>query len=117
MNTILLIGNAGKDAEFKQARTGSPYTSFTLATNERYKDKAGEWKDDTTWHKIRIIGRSAERAASTIKKGDSILIEGSISSYESEGKTYLEIKSFSFQKLNREIQIGSTTGSPVDPWR
>ena len=119
MNNILLVGNAGKNAEFKQSRNGSPFASFTLATNDNYQNKIGEWVKDTTWHKIKIIGRSAERASSTIKKGDKILIQGKIESYENDGVTFLEIKSFSFQKLNkdRELQIGSSTGSTLDPWR
>lgn len=114
MNQILLIGNAGRDAEFKQSKSGSPFTSFNLATSENYKNKAGDWVSDTTWHKIKIIGRNAERAASTIKKGDKILIEGKLESYEKEGVLYLEIKSFSFQKLNKEKE---SSGSPIDPWR
>lgn len=119
MNNIILIGNVGQDAQFRQARSGSPFTSFNLATNENYQNKSGEWLSETTWHKIKIIGRNAERASSTIKKGDKVLIQGKIETYEKDGVTFLEIKAFTFQKLNKdkELEIGSATGSKLDPWR
>ena len=47
VNKVILIGNLGKDPEVKFTPNGVPVAKFSLATNERYKDKAGEWQDRT----------------------------------------------------------------------
>src|ERR1041384_7492013 len=50
VNKVILVGNLGKDPEVKFTPSGVPVAKFSLATNERYKDKGGEWQDRTEWH-------------------------------------------------------------------
>jgi single-strand DNA-binding protein len=50
--------------------------SFTIATNERRKDKAGENQDVTTWFRVTLWGRQAETASQYLTKGRPIYIEG-----------------------------------------
>ncbi|HEY6974268.1 MAG TPA: single-stranded DNA-binding protein, partial [Nitrospiraceae bacterium] len=52
VNKVILIGNLGKDPEVKYTPSGMAVANFTLATNERYKDKDGQWQDRTEWHNI-----------------------------------------------------------------
>ena len=52
VNKVILIGNLGKDPEIKSTPSGTPVAKFTLATNDRYKDKEGQWQDRTEWHNI-----------------------------------------------------------------
>src|SRR6266852_4278536 len=52
VNKVILIGNLGKDPEVKYTPSGTPVAKFTLATNERFKDKSGEWQDRTEWHNL-----------------------------------------------------------------
>ena len=47
VNKVILVGNLGKDPEVKFTPSGVPVAKFSLATNERYKDKGGEWQDRT----------------------------------------------------------------------
>ncbi len=78
VNKVILIGNLGKDPEVKYTPQGTAVAKFTLATNERFKDKAGEWQDRTEWHNITCWARLAEIAGEYLKKGRSVYIEGSL---------------------------------------
>ena len=52
-NKVILVGNLGRDPELRYTPQGTPVCSFTMATNERRKDKAGEMQDQTTWFRTR----------------------------------------------------------------
>src|ERR1700689_807156 len=76
LNRVQLIGNLGKDPEIKYTPQGTPVAKLTIATNERYKDKAGEGKDRTEWHNVVLGQRLAEIAGEYLKKGGKVYIEG-----------------------------------------
>ena len=76
VNKVILIGNLGKDPEVKYTPQGTPVAKITLATNERYKDKNGEWQDRTEWHNVVLWQRLAEIAGEYLKKGGKVYIEG-----------------------------------------
>ena len=75
-NKIILVGNLGRDPELRYTPQGTPVCSFSLATNERRKDKTGEMQDQTTWFKITLWGRQAETASQYLTKGRPVYIEG-----------------------------------------
>ena len=76
VNKVILIGNLGKDPEVKVTPSGTPVAKFTLATNERYKDKNGQWQDRTEWHNLVAWQRTAEIIGEYVKKGSKIYVEG-----------------------------------------
>jgi len=76
VNKVILIGNLGKDPEVKYTPQGTPVAKFSLATNERFKDKDGNWQDRTEWHNIVLWQRLAEIAGQYLKKGSKVYIEG-----------------------------------------
>jgi single-strand DNA-binding protein len=76
LNRVQLIGNLGKDPEIKYTPQGTPVAKLTIATNERFKDKAGEWQDRTEWHNVVLWQRLAEIAGEYLKKGGKVYIEG-----------------------------------------
>ena len=78
VNKVILIGNLGKDPELKYTPQGTAVAKFSLATNERFKDKSGEWQDRTEWHNITCWARLAEIAGEYLKKGRTVYIEGSL---------------------------------------
>ena len=78
VNKVILIGNLGKDPEVKYTPQGTAVAKFSLATNERFKDKQGEWQDRTEWHNITCWARLAEIAGEYLKKGRTVYIEGSL---------------------------------------
>ena len=89
MNQVTLIGNVGKDAEFKQFNDGGSVAQFSLATTERgYKLQNGtEVPDHTDWHYIRVQGKLAEIARDYVKKGMKLAVTGKIRyrEYEHQG--------------------------------
>jgi single-strand DNA-binding protein len=78
VNKVILIGNLGKDPEVKYTQGGMPVAKFTLATNDRFKDKEGNWQDRTEWHNVTAFQRLAEIVGEYLKKGGKCYIEGSL---------------------------------------
>jgi single-strand DNA-binding protein len=77
-NKIILVGNLGRDPELRYTPQGTPVCSFTVATNEKRKDKAGEMQDVTTWFRVTFWGRQAETASQYLTKGRPIYVEGKL---------------------------------------
>lgn len=75
-NKIILVGNLGRDPELRYTPQGTPVCSFTMATNERRKDKTGENQDITTWFRVTLWGRQAEAASQYLTKGRPVYVEG-----------------------------------------
>ena len=87
LNRVQLIGNLGKDPEVKYTPSGTPVAKLTIATNERFKDKAGEWQDRTEWHNVVLWQRLAEIAGEYLKKGGKVYIEGRLQTRSWDDKT------------------------------
>src|SRR4051812_41675789 len=75
-NKIIIIGNLGKDPELRYTPQGKAVASFSVATNEKRRDKAGEMQDITTWFRVTLWGNMAENAAKYLTKGKPVYIEG-----------------------------------------
>ncbi len=68
VNKIILIGNLGKTWKLVYPQRDAGRSS-ACATDECYKDKAGEWQDRTEWHNIVAWQRLAEIVGEYVKKG------------------------------------------------
>lgn len=75
-NKIIIVGNLGRDPELRYTPQGNAVCNFSMATNEKRKDKTGELQDITTWFRITLWGRQAENASKYLQKGSSVYIEG-----------------------------------------
>ena len=75
-NKITIIGNLGRDPELRYTPQGTAVCDFSVAVNDRKRDKAGEWQDVTTWFKITFWGKQAENASKYLTKGRQVYIEG-----------------------------------------
>jgi single-strand DNA-binding protein len=78
LNKIQLIGYIGKDPEVKTFDKGNKKASFTLATSEKHKNKAGEKTENTEWHNVVAWDSLADIAGQYFKKGQQCYIEGKI---------------------------------------
>src|SRR3954469_10863744 len=75
VNKVILLGHLGKDAETKFTPNGVSKSTFTIATNRRWKDQSsGEWKEETDWHNV-VLWRS-ENLANYLLKGKQVYVEG-----------------------------------------
>jgi single-strand DNA-binding protein len=100
-NKVSLIGRLGAQPEIVKFDSGRTLARFSLATNESYKTKEGEWQDVTQWHNITAWGKTADRIAKLLNKGQEVVVEGKLvnNSYETkEGEkrygTVIEINEF-----------------------
>ena len=82
VNKVILVGRLGRDPEVRYTSAGQPVANFSMATDETYKDRAGERQKRTEWHKIVVWGKQAEIAQKYLRKGSLIYLEGRIQSRE-----------------------------------
>ena len=116
VNKVILIGNLGSDPEIRHLESGASVAKFSLATNENYRDKNGEWQKVTEWHDVVVWRQLAERASQTLKKGDAIYLEGKLSTRkweDSEGnpRRTTEVVANYFRVLNRREAEGADSAS------
>jgi single-strand DNA-binding protein len=122
VNKVILVGNVGRDPELRYTQGGQPVASFSIATNERFKDKDGNWKDRTEWHRIVAWGRLAEVCGEYLRKGSQVYVEGRIQTRDWEDKEgnkrqTTEIVILSMQMLGRRgdgggASMGGEGGGP-----
>lgn len=74
----ILVGNVGKDPEVRYSASGTPVANFSLATNEEFKDRHGEWQGRTEWHSVVAWKRLAEVVGEYVAKGSKLYVEGKI---------------------------------------
>jgi single-strand DNA-binding protein len=75
-NKIIAIGNLGRDPELRYTPQGDAVCDFSIAVNDRRRDKSGEFQDVTTWFKVTLWRRQAENASKYLTKGRSVYVEG-----------------------------------------
>jgi len=78
VNKVILVGRLGKDPELRSIPSGTSVAKFSLATDDRFTDKAGEKQERTEWHNIVVWGKLAEICGQYLRKGRLVYIEGSI---------------------------------------
>lgn len=79
INKVIIIGNLGKDPEFKFLPNGGSVANITVATSDSWKDKqTGEQKEKTEWHRVVMFGKLAEIAQQYLKKGSKVYLEGQL---------------------------------------
>ena len=76
VNKVILIGNLGKDPDFRVTPGGQPVANFSVATTDRWTDKGGQRQERTEWHKIVAWGRLGEICGEYLHKGKQVYIEG-----------------------------------------
>jgi single-strand DNA-binding protein len=109
VNKVILIGNLGKDPEFKFTPGGQAVATFSIATTERYADKSGQRQEKTEWHNIVVWGKLAELANQYLKKGRSVYIEGRITTRSWDDKD--GNKRYKTEIVGNSIQFLGGSGS------
>ena len=111
VNKVILVGRLGRDPETRYTSGGQAVANFSVATDETYKDKAGERQKRTEWHKIVVWGKQAEIAQQYLKKGSLIFIEGRIQSREWQDKEGQKRTSFEIVATNFRMLGGRGDGA------
>jgi single-strand DNA-binding protein len=84
---ITIIGNLTAEPELHFTPSGSPVVTFTVASNERYRDNSGEWQDGpVSFHRVNAWRTLAEHAAESLAKGTRVIVSGTLRqrAYETE---------------------------------
>jgi len=76
VNKVIIIGNLGRDPETRYMPDGGAITNISVATTDKWKDKAGEMQEKTEWHRVAFFGKLAEIAGEYLKKGSQVYVEG-----------------------------------------
>ncbi len=106
VNKVILVGNVGKDPEVRYSQSGTPVANFSLATNERFKDRNDAWQDRTEWHNIVAWQRLAEIVGEYVAKGSKVYVEGKLQT--TAGKTGRAARRSTGPRLSRAISCFST---------
>jgi single-strand DNA-binding protein len=87
VNKIIVIGNLGQDPELRYTPTGQMITSFSVASNHKYKDSNGQQREATEWFNCSAFGKLAETCNNYLTKGQQVYVEGRLSSrtYQTKG--------------------------------
>ena len=107
LNLAQIIGNIGREPESRYMPSGECVTSISVATTDKWKDKAtGEAKSQTEWHHVTFFGKLAEIARDYLKKGSPVYVSGSIKTRKYTDKDGIEkyateIKGDTLQMLGR----------------
>jgi single-strand DNA-binding protein len=89
VNKVILVGNLGADPELKYTPSNRPVCHLNVATNEVWKDKAGQKQEKVEWHRVNVWGDQAEHCSKYLSKGRQVYIEGKLQTrkwQDKEGK-------------------------------
>ena len=117
VNKVILIGNIGQDPDIRYTAGGKAVARLSLATNERYRNRSGEWEERTEWHSVVAWQRLAEIIGEYAGKGSRVYIEGRLQTSSWEDRQSGETK-YRTEIVAREIVLlGSKQGDSEEPLR
>ncbi|MBI05358.1 MAG: single-stranded DNA-binding protein [Rhodospirillaceae bacterium] len=118
INKVTIVGNVGKDPEAKETSTGKTLCRFSVATSERWTDKAGAAQERTEWHSIKCWGGLANLCRQYLKRGAKVAIEGRLESREDEqGRRFWDIVANDVVFMSkRDTANTAPTSSSSDAW-
>ena len=118
VNKVILVGNLGADPETRYTPGGDAVTNIRLATTEAWKDKEGEKKEATEWHRVVFFGKLAEIACEYLQKGSTCYVEGKLITRkwrdkEGQDRYTTEIKADRMQMLGKPTGAANKTEEDI----
>lgn len=107
INNILIAGNLTNDPVLRKTSNGTPVANFHIASNRKFKDNTGQWRENVCFVGIVAWYKLAESCYQCLRKGSAVLIEGELQSRSLKNGTgsnnnVVEIKAKRIQFLNRQ---------------
>jgi single-strand DNA-binding protein len=111
INSVMIAGNLTTDPSFRRTTNGTPVTNFYIASNRRFKDNNGQWRENVCYVGVVAWYKLAESCAENLHKGSAILVDGELQSriWKNEDgttKNVVEIKARRIQFLNKRHLSG-----------
>jgi single-strand DNA-binding protein len=118
--TIIIVGNVGRDPEMRYTPSGQAVTSFSVATNRQYTSNNGETVKETIWFRISAWGKTGEVCSQYIKKGSKVLVEGRLTADPKTGGPRVWTAQdgsprASFEISAQTVRFLSTRGESAEP--
>ena len=121
INCVLIAGNLTKDPIFRRTTNGTPVANFWIASNRRFKDNNGQWRENVCYVGVVAWYKLAENCAANLHKGNAVIIEGELQSRsfkldDGRNRNIVEIKARRVQFLNKKDEgiEESEAESPVE---
>jgi single-strand DNA-binding protein len=107
VNTVIITGNLTRDPVLRHTNNGTSVANFYIASNRKYKDKSGAWKEDVCYVGIVAWHQLAESVSNHLNKGSAVMVEGELQSrnWETDDggyKSVVEVKAHKIQFLNTQ---------------
>ena len=122
LNNVQIIGNLGGTPEMKYLNNDDHVVNFSVAVNERWKNRNGESQERTTWLRIVAFNGIGSACAEHLKKGDGVYIEGRLQIREYENRdhverTSVEVVASKVRFLGRGNNAGDASLGSCPGWR
>jgi len=106
VNTVLIAGNLTRDPAFRKTTNGTPVTNFWIASNRKFKDNNGQWRENVCYVGVVAWYKLAESCAENLRKGSAVIVEGELQSRslrndDGRNRNIVEIKARKIQFLNK----------------
>lgn len=110
INNVLIAGNLTCDPSFRKTTNGTPVTNFFVASNRKFKDNNGQWRENVCYVGIVAWYKLAESCYENLKKGSAVIIDGELQSRswrneDGTNRNVVEIKARRIQFLNRKDNL------------
>lgn len=115
VNKVIIIGNATRDAELHQTKTGKQVANLRLATNRRVKGPDGQVTEDTQYHTVLCFGRLAEITAQYVTRGKPIYVEGRLETRKFTDKQGRERETYHIIANDVQFLGGGRTDKVEEP--
>jgi single-strand DNA-binding protein len=124
LNKILITGYCTQDAEVRYIQSGAAVANIRIGSTRRFKDNAGEWRDETCFVNVVAWRELAERCGNNLKKGSAVFVEGRLQSRswetdDGQKRSVIEILADRIQFLDRGARDGAPAfaGGGAEPER
>ena len=109
VNNVLIAGNLTRDPACRRTTNGTSVTNFWIASNRRFKDNNGQWRENVCYVGVVAWYKLAENCAENLKKGSAVIVEGELQSRslrteEGRNRNIVEIKARRIQFLNKKSE-------------
>ena len=107
VNSVIIAGNLTRDPAFRKTTNGTPVTNFWIASNRRFKDNTGNWRENVCYVGVVAWYKLAENCAEKLHKGCPVIIEGELQSRSLRGddgrnRNIVEVKARRVQFLHKK---------------
>ncbi len=115
---ITLVGNLGGDPTMQLMQDGTPVTSFSVATNRRWRTQDGTTQEETIWFSVSVWARQAETCNQYLTKGQRVLVVGEMrepstwTDREGNARASLEVRARTVRFLSAREEAQSLVSGP-----